>query len=541
MNIVSGAAMLCADDGSIRRCFVGDCGFFRPGAKLWDLVTQGYRDKAKAFWRAVFDGTQTTPWDLELDIGNEVQIRSCMGGRTDEGVLVLISGSFGELFGFYEELIRINSELTNELRKAHRDMALMARQQERESEDILEELALVNNELTNAQRTLAKKNEELARLNAQKSAFLGMAAHDLRNPLGAILNFASIIRADMGPEAAEPATMLERIEVLSRTSLRMVDDFLDATVLESGRLDLKTEPLDLVAGTRAGLVLHRLSASKKSMELDLVVREERIPVLADEEKLSQVLDNLLSNAIKYSPKGSKIRVEVQVDGPWGMVAVEDQGPGIPEKDRDAVFDLFVKSTSKTTGGEKSSGIGLAIVKRIVDAHGGNIRVDGGADGGARFVVRLPLAREEDSPKIRGDASSDRTFSGGADFLGPILVVDDDRMQQEVLKALFSRRKTDCRAVGSVDEAFKELDRGGYLAVVTDLDLGDASGLDLLARMRNRPDLARIPAFVLTGDADARTRERCLSAGAWEVFVKPVGATELERIGRLSKGSEDGGT
>ena len=245
-------------------------------------------------------------------------------------------------------------------------------------------------------RTLAFAHErnavrqQLEALNQQKDRFLSMAAHDLRNPLTAIAGISNLlVELTRGVLDDEQRELLQHIEDSSGFMLQLIDDLLDISTIELGQIELSLDEIDL-AGVVGGCVArHRHLAGPKSIELAFEAPSEPVLALADERRLVQVLDNLLSNAIKYSPPGTTTTVRVGAEESVGVIAVTDQGPGIAEPEQARLFLPFERASSRATGGETSTGLGLAITKKIVEAHGGTVSLRSTAGEGATFEVRLP--------------------------------------------------------------------------------------------------------------------------------------------------------
>jgi signal transduction histidine kinase len=261
-----------------------------------------------------------------------------------------------------------------------------------EIEALRKNLLSANNELSNLGRELQKKNAELVKLDDLKNQFLGMAAHDLRNPISVILTYSDFILEEAGEALAEEH--LRFMETISRSShfmLSMLNDLLDIAKIESGRLELDPEPLDLNALIGRNVVFNRVLAEKKKIGVRFEPGEGLSTVKVDGGKIDQVLNNLISNAVKFSPGGTNVTVRAFRDGESATVSVADEGPGIPDGDLQKLFLPFSRTSVRSTGGEKSTGLGLAIVKKIIQGHGGQIRVESGAAGGAVFTFTLPLS------------------------------------------------------------------------------------------------------------------------------------------------------
>ena len=237
---------------------------------------------------------------------------------------------------------------------------------------------------------LAASNEELAHLNNEKTEFLGMAAHDLRNPLTAVIGFADLLQMDPSPRTASSAA---HIASAGRRMLELIKDLLDANAIEAGVYASNIEPHDLRALVEAGLQHHHSASERKQIPL---VLEEGSPCWAqtDRKAALQIIDNLVSNALKYSPSGSQVTLQVREVNDWVEFAVHDQGPGIGEADQKKLFQKHTKLTARPTGGESSVGLGLSIVKRLAEAMGGSVGCQSQLGTGSTFYLRLaPVPKE----------------------------------------------------------------------------------------------------------------------------------------------------
>jgi signal transduction histidine kinase len=247
--------------------------------------------------------------------------------------------------------------------------------------------------LERLRREMDAKNRELARLNELKNQFIGIAAHDLRTPLTAVIGYTDLMLLQRDEDgSAEDRDMLQCIARSGRFMLRLVDDLLDVSAIEGGSVRLDVTATDLVALTRANVELNAAVAARKGIAVELV--GDGLPLLArvDPVKLEQVLSNLVGNAVKFSPPDTTVRVRLGRDGQWATIAVEDEGPGIPAHELGRIFEPFQMASVRATAGEKSTGLGLAIVKKLVTAHGGEIRAESEVGRGTTIRVTLPLER-----------------------------------------------------------------------------------------------------------------------------------------------------
>ncbi len=231
---------------------------------------------------------------------------------------------------------------------------------------------------------------QLFELNQLKNKFLGIAAHDLRNPLASIQGFSELLLGDdMGPLTEDQHEFIKTIHSLSQDMLNLVNDLLDVSVIESGKLELKRQPGSLKVLIKERIRINSILAEKKQIKLHESLTT--VPEVSfDYSRITQVVDNLISNAIKYSPSGSNIFVSLNQQGMKAQISVRDEGPGIEPEEQKRLFGEFQRLSTKPTGDEKSTGLGLSIVKKIVEAHNGTAAVESQPGAGSTFTFILPI-------------------------------------------------------------------------------------------------------------------------------------------------------
>lgn len=252
------------------------------------------------------------------------------------------------------------------------------------------EVLTLSHELANLSRELARSNADLAELNEQKNRFLGMATHDLRKPAGLVLSYAELLAEELGDTLpAEQRKLLDTIRSSAERMRLVIDDFLDVAMIESGQLNLERATTAIAALFVAPLQLVALSAARRNI---MIATEPDLPgfrLRVDGPKLEQVFTNLLSNAIEHAPGGSTVRIGCEV-GPEGIrFSVSDAGPGMSEEQRAGLFRDFSATGGRKSDGERSIGLGLAIARRIVEAHGGHVFAISTPGGGATVGFSLP--------------------------------------------------------------------------------------------------------------------------------------------------------
>jgi len=254
-----------------------------------------------------------------------------------------------------------------------------------------------NKALELAQRELKEKNIQLKLFNDQKNTFLGMAAHDLRNPLAVIKGFCELLEEDLtGKVEQDQLEMIQTMHHSTRHMLQIVNELLDVSAIESGKLKLDFTETNLKELFEKNITLNRNLAEKKEIKIQLEV-DGQIPLITcDGKKIEQVLTNFITNAIKYSHPKTTITVNLSVQNDFFQFSVSDQGQGIPKKEQDKLFKTFSKTTVRTTAGETSTGLGLAIIKKIIAAHDGEISFESEEGKGSTFFAKIPIKPPKDT-------------------------------------------------------------------------------------------------------------------------------------------------
>ncbi len=258
---------------------------------------------------------------------------------------------------------------------------------------VVKALAALNSELTDAQRSLVRRNAELDAAVREKNQLLGMAAHDLRNPLGVIVGVAELLSEELAASLSqENRELLSGLMRSAESMLALINDLLDYSKVEAGRLELQLAPVDLASVLRENVAFNSLLAGKKGINLRLQIAGAPPPLInLDSRRVQQVIDNLISNALKFSHSGTTVTVTMRAGPAEVTIEVADQGQGIASDELGKLFKPFSSTRTRSTGGEKSAGLGLAIAHRIVQAHGGRIRVESEPGRGTTFFVTLPAA------------------------------------------------------------------------------------------------------------------------------------------------------
>ncbi len=239
-------------------------------------------------------------------------------------------------------------------------------------------------------RELVRKNAELQRLDEEKNRFLGIVAHDLRGPLSGLALFADAMQAEDANLTERQIELLQLFGGTARQALRMVNDLLDVSQIASGRLRIDLAPADLAEAIGQTVRPYLLLGEKRGIHMRLVEDRSLPPLNIDRARIRQALDNLLDNALKYAPVGTAIDVTLRREHERVVVSVADQGPGISRDEQERLFNFYARATARPRRGEASIGLGLAIARRIVEAHGGAIWVQSEPGAGSTFSFSLPI-------------------------------------------------------------------------------------------------------------------------------------------------------
>jgi PAS domain S-box-containing protein len=364
---------------------------------------------------------------------------------------------------------------------------------------------------------------EAERGNRLKEEFLATLSHELRNPLNAILGWAQVLA--QSPEL--PPQVREAVEAIQRNGklqASMIGDLLDFASITFGKMRLVVAAIDPYAAVRAAIDIMRPAAAAKQVELRCEFEPDRLTVQADPERLQQIVWNLLSNAIKFSSRGGTVSVHARRLGNSFELTVTDTGQGIEPEFLPRVFERFSQADATTTRRFGGLGIGLAIVRRLVDMQGGTIEASSaGRDRGATFTLRMPL-KEIDASATSGDLQRQNpTGLSGA----VVLLVEDDDDARELTRRILSERGAQVVEAASAREALERIEGSGANFLITDIGMASQDGYQLLGTLRDRAyDAGRLPAIALTAFARREDREAALNAGFQEHLVKPVEAQVL---------------
>jgi PAS domain S-box-containing protein len=400
-----------------------------------------------------------------------------------------------------------------------------------EDEAILVQLA----QMASATIDNARLYQESQQANRLKDDFLATLSHELRSPLNAMLGWLTLLRTRKFDEAAKTRA-LETIERNARTQAQLVEDILDVSRIIRGQLRLNVRPVRLVPVIESAIDTVRPAADAKSIRLQSVLDPAAGPVSGDSDRLQQIIWNLLTNAVKFTPKGGRVQICLERINSHVEITVTDTGQGISAEFLPYVFDRFRQADGSITRSYNGLGLGLAIVRHLVELHGGTVHAESAGKGlGARFTVKLPLmavtTKDSEHERVHPTVGGRVSFENSPSLKGlRILVVDDEADARELLIQILKESGVEVVAVATAEEAIRVLtEQASRLDVlVSDIGMPNQDGYSLLRRVRSLPPEmgGQIPAVALTAYARTEDRRAAFLAGFQSHLAKPVELAEL---------------
>ena len=397
----------------------------------------------------------------------------------------------------------------------------------------LEKARLERNELLGKERAARERAESADRA---KDEFLAVLSHELRTPLNAVYGWARLMQSGALADAALVARATDVIVRNSDVQVQLIDDLLDLSRITSGKMHLEVRTVELAEVAQGALDAVRPAADAKSICMETVVDPALPPVTGDTSRLQQVVWNLLMNGIKFTPGGGRVGLQLRQAGSHAEIVVSDTGEGIAPATLPHVFDRFWQADSSTTRKHGGLGLGLALVKHLVELHGGEIVAQSEGEGrGATFTVRLPVrvAEAPAGPPARQAPVPAALAALPAVRLDDVrvLVVDDEPDAARLAEAILSEAGAQVRSCSTAPEALDVLHRFSPDVLVSDIEMRGEDGYSLIRKVRALPasDGGRIPAVALTAYGRPLDRKRALAAGYSMHVPKPVDPGELTAI------------
>lgn len=400
--------------------------------------------------------------------------------------------------------------------------ARMARQAAVQANDLV-------SRLDTARAALQEALSVAERANRARDEFLATVSHELRTPLTSIVGWVQLLR--MEQDSTSISDGLETIERNAKSQTRLIEDLLDFSRINAGKLRLDVGPVDLFDVVNSAIEVIRPAAEAKGISLEAVLDPRAGLVSGDEGRLQQVVWNLLSNAVKFTRRKGFVRIKLERVESHSQLTVSDSGEGISPEFLPYVFDRFSQADGSSTRSHSGLGLGLGIVKHLVELHGGIVQAySQGLGLGSSFVVRIPLiaARHQNEPRDPGLFTEGETGEALADLTGvSVLVVEDNDDSRNMLEAMLQRSGAKVRAADSVPMAMRMLVSGRPDIVISDIEMPGEDGYSLIRKMRlSERASEHVPAIALTAYARTADRVRALAAGFQTHMSKPVEPAEL---------------
>jgi PAS domain S-box-containing protein len=440
--------------------------------------------------------------------------------RRKDGVIIDVSLTVSPLRDEHGNVVgasKIGRDIT-ERKKA--EGLLLQREEE------LRQAAVERESLLDAERAA---RSEIERISIMKDEFLATVSHELRTPLNAILGWSQLLAQGVGDDLREGLDVIQRN---ARAQTQLIDDLLDMSRIISGKVRLDVQPTDLSSVVDAAVEAVRPSADAKGIRLRKIIDPHAGPVMGDPTRLQQVIWNLLANAIKFTPKGGKVELFLERVNSHLEITIHDTGIGIKPEFLPFIFERFRQADSSSTRSHGGLGLGLSIVKNLVELHGGNVRAKSPGEGeGTTFAITLPLApiRSVDGrehPTTSKRVSWDCTE---IDLHGlKVLVVDDEPDARALISRILSQCKAEVSTASSAVEGLQQVAAFEPHVIVSDIGMPDTDGYQFIREVRRLPieKGGKIPAIALTAFARSEDRSRAMVAGYQMHISKPIEPYEL---------------
>jgi len=413
-------------------------------------------------------------------------------------------------------------------------MQCLIEQQARQIEELNQRLETERRQMLERER---RAHEMAEAVNRDKDEFIAVVSHELRAPLNAILGWARILKiGKYNAKTFEHA--VDVIERSARTQQRLIEDLLDTARVIRGKLRLETKPVDLARVIEASADSVHPAAEAKGIDLKLKLKGKNNIVTGDADRLQQVVWNLLSNAVKFTPEGGQVEIQLERADPYLQIIVRDTGKGISREFLPYIFDRFQQADLASRRRHSGLGLGLALVRHLVELHGGTVEAESTGEGqGSTFRVRLPLPALRQRVDEKKQSARDKSAATSSYSLDGIraLVVDDDPDARDLVATLLRQYGAQVTTAASAPEAFgciKSSDPSARPEIlISDIGMPEEDGYSLIESIRRLApeEGGSIPAIALTAYGRASDRIRALSAGFQTHMPKPVEPAELVMV------------
>jgi PAS domain S-box-containing protein len=480
--------------------------------------------------RVIVEDIETHPyWDKYRDLARQAGVRSCWS----QPILSSNGDVLGTFAVYHAQPCSPKSEELESILNVS-SLASIAIQRKR-AEQTIHEYA------EDLEQRVEQRTAELIRANRTKDEFLANMSHELRTPLNSVLGFSEILLEGVrGPLDPRQEEAVQLIHASGEHLLALISDILDVSKIEFGRFEIRPELVSVNDICRSSLNFIKQQAGKKSISVEYIpLVDTSTNMLVDARRLKQILINLLNNAVKFTPEMGKVTLEVLADVERKQMhfTITDTGIGIAENDLQKLFKPFVQLDSSLSRQYEGSGLGLIMVEKLVEMHGGSVQVQSDAGQGSRFTVILPWEQNIKKPEggrlpIAGHLHEPRPFSSKTLAHGNearILLAEDNETNVMVIKDYLESHGYQVSVAQHGREALVKASETLPALILMDIQMPQMDGLEATRRLRATPGFDTVPIIALTAFAMPGDRERCLAAGATEYLTKPVHLRKLHEM------------
>ena len=488
-------------------------------------------------------GTKTAePQEVKLETNDEFQLLADTYNR--------MRGSLADTNIQLKEEIAERKRAEEKIKEYSENLEDMVEQRTSELEDAQEAMLNLVEDLNKSKDELEEKALELEEMNIKiqeateaKSRFLANMSHELRTPLNAIIGFSEILEDQtFGELNVKQTRYINNVLVSGRHLLQLINDILDLSKVEAGKLELELSRVNIKGMLENSLIMIKEKAMKHGIRLDSHISQEvmGLEILADERKLKQIMFNLLSNAAKFTPDGGEIRLSAELISDFGSqiselkgkekqtaieISVADTGIGIKPEDQERVFGEFEQLDSTYARQQQGTGLGLALTRRLIKLHGGRIWVESEGEGkGSTFTFVIPIKAEERKIEIPAKPEEPLPSRPDVDDSRPlVLVVEDDRQASELIRQYLSEADYAVAHAFDGKQAIQMARELKPFVITLDILLPEKDGWEVLAELKSLPETKEIPVVIVS---ITEKRQLGLNLGAIEYFVKPVNKVQL---------------
>jgi PAS domain S-box-containing protein len=508
--------------------------WFEPSAEsedFYNITTRTHFQKGVGLPGAVWEsGSPRWIEDLSLD-GNfpRLQYAEKAGFKS---ALAFPLKTAGEVVGvmafFISEKTLLDARILEALADIGNYVGLFI--QRRQAEEKLSRLYLeLERKVEERTRDLAAALDQAKTANRLKDEFLATVSHELRTPLGVIIGFTDLL-LDTPMSEVEKTEALETIRRNGKTQIQIISDLLDVSRIITGKIQMEIGRLDLKDSILAAVESIRIAASAKNIEVVPELDAGTGPVRGDADRVQQILWNLLSNAVKFTPKAGRVRISLKQESSRAIIEITDSGRGIEPSFLPYVFERFRQEDASTTRKYGGLGLGLAIVRHLVEAHGGTVEVvSEGLGHGAKFKVQFPLIAIHESPKSLADIPVEIPRTANKPLRGlKILTVEDDPDSRAMIVRILTAAGAEVTAAASADEAWNLFQQQIPDLLMSDISMPEQDGYEFISRIRRRPPEkgGAVPAVAFTAHARQDEKDLMQAKGFNHQISKPIRAEEL---------------